>query len=301
MSVLFQALEVQRSNAAFYTLQLVKALRPKQWAKQVFVLACAPQALISEGIMVLPKLGVLVTIFCAVASAAYLVNDLKDIEADRKHPSKRYRPIAAGYVTVHTAVITALVLAVSALALSVIIGSFTLLYVVVAYIVISQVYNAGAKHTPVLDVVLIGSLYSIRTLAGFVAVAAYPAALLWVLLAGLLGVIVVLVKRKSEAQAIGNTTVTRKTLTFYAVEGRLNTFYKVVSGIVCVIFLPAAYALAPWFSITAALVAYACLRLWILVGQLAEDIHPQEIVRKDRPLCLVICMFVAAFFAAIAT
>ena len=83
---------------------IVKAIRPRQWPKNILVLA-APLAALGSGVTydygdVLFKVAVAFVVFCMAASCIYLINDARDIEADRAHPTKRFRPIAAGVVPV---------------------------------------------------------------------------------------------------------------------------------------------------------------------------------------------------------
>ena len=97
---------------------LIKAVRPRQWVKNVLVLA-APLAAgsVGEG-DVLGPVAIAFVAFCLVASSIYLVNDARDVESDRNHPTKRFRPIAAGVVPVPLAYGLAVVLAVAALGIS---------------------------------------------------------------------------------------------------------------------------------------------------------------------------------------
>lgn len=279
---------------------LVRAIRPKQWMKQIFVLACLPHALYFLGVGVLLELVVLFGIFCAIASAAYLINDIMDREADRRHPTKRNRPIAAGTVSVPLAISTSFLLSLSALALSVMIGSWNLVGVVVAYMVISQVYNAGLKHTPLVDVLLVGILYGVRVAAGFVAVELYiPGWYVWTVLAGLLGCCVVLIKRRSELLTLGTSSTTRKTLLFYGQAGRLGRYYTTLAAMTTVVFVPAAYLISPLLSTASVLVAFSFNRLWKLVGEIKEDTHPMDLVKGDMRLLSAIVLFAGSFGVAV--
>lgn len=283
---------------------LFKALRPKQWLmKQVFVLACLPYTLYFGGVgmfFAIIKLVILFGIFCAIASAAYLTNDIMDREADRLHPKKKHRPIAAGTVSVPLALLTTVFLSVSAFALSAMIGSWNLVGLVVAYMLISQVYNAGLKHAPLVDVLLVGALYAVRVAAGFVATELYvPGWYMWAILAGLLGCCIVLVKRRSELLALGGSSSTRRTLMFYASPGRLGRYYASLSAATTAVFVPVAFAVNPFLSATSTLVAFSLYRLWKLVGKITEDTHPMDLVRNDRLLVSVVVTFIGSFGVAV--
>lgn len=147
---------------------LVKAVRPRQWVKNGLVLA-APLAngSVTEG-SVLVSAGIAFVVFCLAASGIYLVNDAMDVEADRAHPTKRFRPIAAGVVPVKLAYGLSVVLFAAAIGLS-FLANAQLAMVMVAYIVIQLAYCFGLKHQAVLDISIVSSGFLLRAVAGGVA------------------------------------------------------------------------------------------------------------------------------------
>ncbi|MEJ5927798.1 decaprenyl-phosphate phosphoribosyltransferase [Corynebacterium sp. H128] len=151
---------------------MIKALRPKQWVKNVLVLA-APAAAGTEALLnkqtLLDVLCAFVA-FCMAASAIYLINDARDVEADRAHPTKRFRPIAAGVLPVGVAYVMAVVLMAAAIGVSFLATAGQPLAIVVAvYLVLQLGYCFGWKHQPVIDVALVSSGFMLRTMAGGVA------------------------------------------------------------------------------------------------------------------------------------
>lgn len=149
---------------------IVKALRPKQWVKNVLVLA-APAAAGADRLAdsaVLTDVLVAFVVFCMAASSIYLVNDAMDVEADREHPTKRYRPIAAGVLPVGLAYAIAVGLIVGAIGLS-FVSAPGLAIVVAVYIVVQLAYCFGLKHQAVLDIVIVSSGFLLRAIAGGVA------------------------------------------------------------------------------------------------------------------------------------
>ncbi len=144
---------------------LLKAVRPRQWVKNVLVLAAPVAAGKVSELSVLSASAVAFGAFCLAASGIYLVNDALDVEADRAHPRKRYRPIAAGVVPVGLAYGLAIVLLLGALALS-LLASWQLLVVIAVYEGVQLAYCFGLKHQPVLDICIVASGFLLRAMAG---------------------------------------------------------------------------------------------------------------------------------------
>ncbi|MDU0479143.1 decaprenyl-phosphate phosphoribosyltransferase [Staphylococcus chromogenes] len=151
---------------------MIKALRPKQWVKNVLVLA-APAAAGTEALLnqrTLIDVALAFVTFCMAASAIYLINDARDVEADRAHPTKRFRPIAAGVLPVSLAYVMSVVLMVGALGLSFLATAGSSLAIIVAvYLALQLGYCFGWKHQPVIDIALVSSGFMLRTMAGGVA------------------------------------------------------------------------------------------------------------------------------------
>ena len=150
---------------------MVKGLRPKQWVKNVLVLA-APLAAGTDAWTSHTALDVLLAfvVFCFGASSIYLVNDARDVDSDREHPTKRFRPIASGMLPINLAYAMAVVLILAALGLSFLAtDGFALSLVIGIYIALQLGYCFGWKHIPVIDIALVSSGFMLRTMAGGVA------------------------------------------------------------------------------------------------------------------------------------
>src|SRR5271166_1170897 len=151
---------------------VVKAMRPRQWVKNVLVLA-APLSAAGRGHRYdYGQLGIQVlvafVVFSLAASAVYLINDVRDVEADREHPTKRFRPIAAGVVPEWLAYTLAAVLGVASLAIAWMVTP-NLALVMAIYIAIQLAYCFGLKHQAVIDLCIVSSGFLIRAIAGGVA------------------------------------------------------------------------------------------------------------------------------------
>jgi decaprenyl-phosphate phosphoribosyltransferase len=144
---------------------ILVTLRPHQWVKNLFVIAplVFSKHLFDAG-FALRTLGATLA-FCALSGAVYVFNDLRDIEVDRIHPTKRRRPLAAGELAQNTAIAVTIVLALGALAACLIL-SWKLALVALAYASINLSYSLGLKRVAYLDVGLIALGFLLRVLAG---------------------------------------------------------------------------------------------------------------------------------------
>ncbi|HEV2777938.1 MAG TPA: decaprenyl-phosphate phosphoribosyltransferase [Actinophytocola sp.] len=149
-------------------LGLIRTARPRQWVKNVLVLAApfAANRMFERDVLIDTALSF--AAFCLVASAVYLVNDAIDVAADRAHPTKRTRPIAAGIVPIPLAYGASAVLFLAAVAVALLAG-WPLVIVIVVYAAAQLGYCLGLKHQPVIDLCIVASGFLLRAIAGGVA------------------------------------------------------------------------------------------------------------------------------------
>ena len=148
---------------------LLRIARPKQWLKNVLVFAAPGAAgVLTHGGALLRTLGAF-GIFCLAASGTYFVNDTLDAEADRHHPVKRLRPIAAGVVSQAMALVVATVLMTLSVGLGYWLAGHRLAIVMALYLAISTAYSMRLKHEAVLDLAGLSSGFILRAIAGGVA------------------------------------------------------------------------------------------------------------------------------------
>ncbi|PXY34939.1 decaprenyl-phosphate phosphoribosyltransferase [Prauserella sp. PE36] len=147
---------------------VVKTARPRQWVKNVLVLAAPFTAGEIANLSVLFEALIAFVAFSLVASSVYLINDAVDVEADRAHPTKRNRPIAAGIVPIPVAYVSAVGFFAAGCGIS-LIADWRLLIVLVIYEAIQLGYCFGLKHQPVVDLAIVGSGFLMRLIAGGVA------------------------------------------------------------------------------------------------------------------------------------
>jgi len=186
------------------------ALRPHQWSKNIFVLAALGGAWGDRSLgSQLDSADVVHTLyaffaFCLGASAIYLVNDLVDVESDRRHPEKRHRPIASGALSASTAKLEALVCALGAFGLAFAAGGggYGVAAVVAAYVAMNLAYSLRLKHIVLVDVFCIAAGFLFRVKAGGLAAGAELSH--WLLLCTLfLALFLACNKRRAEMVELG--------------------------------------------------------------------------------------------------
>lgn len=284
---------------------VIKAMRPRQWVKNVLV-ALAPVAALGGPVHynyadVATKVGVAFVVFCLAASSIYLINDARDVEADRAHPTKRFRPIAAGVVPEWLAYTLAAVLGVASLA----IGWWltpSLAEVMAIYIAIQLAYCFGLKHQAVLDICIVSSGFLIRAIAGGAATGIHLTQ--WFLLMMAFGSLFMAAgKRYAELQLAERTGAKiRKSLESYT--GSYLRFVWTLSATAVVVCyglwaFDKEHGEASWFVVSMVPFTIAILRYAVDVdGGLAGE--PEDIVLRDRVFQLLALTWIATIGAAVA-
>jgi decaprenyl-phosphate phosphoribosyltransferase len=284
---------------------VVKAMRPRQWVKNVLVLA-APLAALGGPIRhdyteVLAQVSVAFVVFSLGASSIYLINDVRDVEADRQHPTKRFRPIAAGVVPEWLAYCLAAVLAAASLAIAWWLTP-NLAVVMAVYIGMQLGYCFGLKHQAVLDICIVSSAYLIRAIAGGVATE-IPLSQWFLLTAAFGSLFMTAGKRYAELQLTERTgAAIRKSLESYT-----STYLRFVwtMSATAVVMCYGLWAFerdhhsGSWFAISMVPFTIAILRYAVDVdGGLAGE--PEDIALRDRVLQLLALAWIATIGAAVA-
>ena len=285
---------------------IVKALRPRQWVKNVLVCAAPVAALGDDRFVVddyrdvLVKVLVAFVVFSLAASSVYLVNDARDVEADRAHPTKRFRPIAACVVPESLAYILAVVLGVAALVISWLVSP-NLAVVIGVYIVIQLAYCFGLKHQPVIDICIVSSGFLIRAIAGGVAAGIQLSQ--WFLLVMAFGSLFMAAgKRFAELQLAERTGAKiRKSLESYT-SGYLRFVWTLAATAVVLCYALFAFerdgGSASWWAISIIPFTIAILRYAVDIdGGFAGE--PEEIALKVRVLQILFLAWIGTIGAAI--
>lgn len=197
---------------------MAKAARPRQWIKNLLVFVAPGVAgVLFHGSTLLHSLAAF-GIFCAAASGTYFLNDAIDAEADRHHPEKRLRPVAAGHLAVPVAVTTGLGLLALSFALAFPLAGWHLALVMAIYGVVNTLYSLGLKNEPVLDLAAVSSGFVLRAVAGGVATGV-PLSNWFLIVASFGSLLIVTGKRSGEqrflAESGADHTEIRQTLGLY--------------------------------------------------------------------------------------
>ncbi|MDB4957562.1 MAG: UbiA prenyltransferase [Myxococcales bacterium] len=197
---------------------LIRSLRPQQWVKNVFVAVPLVFARHLTDAEYLVRAALAVLAFCMLSGAVYLFNDVRDVESDRVHPTKRRRPIAAGQLAERTALIWSGILATVALAGCLALSSACGIYAA-CYLAQNVAYSVKLKQVAFLDVALIAAGFLLRVLAGAAAISV-PASRWLLLCTALLATFLGLGKRAHElawAHRTGEARTTRAALAGYRI------------------------------------------------------------------------------------
>lgn len=196
----------------------LRTLRPHQWVKNTFVAAALVFSRHLDDTAYVTRTGLAVLAFCLLSGAVYAFNDVRDVEGDRAHPTKKNRPIAAGLISERAALISAGILAVVALGIAFALSPKTALYAGL-YLIQNVAYSVRLKHIAFVDVGIIASGFLLRVLAGAAAIDV-PASNWLLLCTALLATFLGLGKRAHElawAERSGTTVETRAALAGYSI------------------------------------------------------------------------------------
>lgn len=283
---------------------LLKAMRPHQWVKNLLVLAPLPFAHRVTELAAWTSAAVAFAVFCAVASSIYLLNDVVDREDDRRHPKKRFRPIASGALPVPAALAAMVVLLVAAAGAAVALGSGSATPRVegveptaipfavwpAAYLMLNIAYSFRLKRVVVLDCLCVALGFQLRVHAGATAIDAPPST--WLLLCTFFfSLFVAFCKRYEEVGRQTETAApTRATMRDYTAPF-LNTLIGPLAALSILSY--ALYTVAPEtvkthgthnLMFTLPVVVYGVFRYLFLVYRRDEGGDPARLLFRDPPL-----------------
>ena len=281
---------------------LIISLRPKHWIKNLFIFAplLFSKHILDASSVVKATFGFM--IFCMVASAIYLYNDIKDREEDRKHPLKQLRPIASGQLTISASISVAIVLGICGLIFAFLLNR-SFFCIVGGYIILQILYNYILKHTVILDVFCVAAGFFARVIAGAFAINVEIS--YWLIICTiLLSLFIALAKRRHEQVLLGeNAGDHRKILSEYT-PYLLDQMIGVVTATTLISYI--LYTVSPDTVVkfgthgllgTFPFVLYGIFRYLYLIHQKQLGGNPETLFLTDRPLLVnTILWGVASFF-----
>jgi len=294
---------------------ILRLLRPRQWVKNgasFCAIIFSGQLWDVNGLM---KVGYGFFIFCALSSSIYIINDMLDIEKDRLHPFKRFRPLANSSVPIWLAAAIAIILAISAISTSFLInpGFF---FITVIYFILHVMYSLVLKHIEIIDILTLAGGYMLRVFAGEVVSGFHISAWLFLTVISL-SLFLAIGKRRSELtllanHAKGQIISTRKTLSHYS-EQLLDVYLSIFATSTfisyCLFtflvnpqglqfssdFIPAdvlgTYLQRKWLMITIIPVAYGLMRYLQRIYEKHEGESPERVLFSDRPLLFSVMIY----------
>lgn len=285
---------------------LLRTARPHQWVKNVLVFAAPGAAGVLDQADALWKATLMFVAFCLASSGTYFWNDVLDVEADRAHPTKSKRPVAAGQVSLRLARVMGTVLPILALGVASSTGRWQAVAALGAYMVITLSYSAVWKHVAVLDLVAIASGFVLRAAGGALAVDV-PMSSWFVLVTTFGSLFIVTGKRYAEAKELGEgAQEVRSTLGEYS-EGFLRFMLSVSCAGALVSYCVWAFETKelsgsdlPWYELSVVPMLTALFRYALVLDQ-GHGAAPEEVFRNDRVLQLLGATWVVVFGLAVYT
>jgi decaprenyl-phosphate phosphoribosyltransferase len=276
---------------------MIATSRPRQWPKNLLVVAAPLAGGVVGQPAVLARTVVAGAAFLLASAAVYAVNDVADAERDRAHPVKRSRPVAAGELPARHALALAVGCTVLALAAGLAIGAPLLSAAVAGYLAISFLYSLGLKHVPGVEAVLVASGFLLRVLGGAAAARVAPSG--WFLLvcsSGALGV--ALAKRYTERVTLGAEAMRHRPVlrSYSAPVLRLSQLAAAALMTACYLLWAAGEdgRVRPWHLISAIPLAAALGRFAVLTGR--RTVRPvEDMIARDGTMLACEAAWLALF------
>ena len=274
---------------------LIKTMRPHQWIKNilVYVPLVFDRKLTHIPSLIRTSIGFI--LFCLVASAVYIINDITDLEADRNHPVKRKRPLASGDLPISVAIVTAIAILVIVFPLAYWLApSFAL--VLGCYFILNLLYSKWFKHIPIIDVFILASFYVLRVIAGLTLIDVERFSPWLYVVTTLLALYIGLGKRRAELALLEeNANQHRRVLEGYTIP-LLDQYITIVSAMTIIAYslytfsapnLPENHAM----MLTVPFAIYGVFRYLYLIQIKKIGGAPEDILLSDRPLQVTVVLW----------
>ncbi|HET9379286.1 MAG TPA: decaprenyl-phosphate phosphoribosyltransferase [Streptomyces sp.] len=285
---------------------MLRTARPKQWVKNALVVAAPAAAGELFTARALPQVALVFVLFTACAAGVYLVNDARDADADRAHPVKRHRPVAAGQVPVPLAYAVGGTLAVLAPVAAARLATPAVAALLAAYLGMQLAYCVSLKHVLVVDLAVVTTGFLMRAVAGGLALG-IPLSRWFLITTGFGALFMVSAKRYSEAVQLGGRAgATRALLTEYT-TGYLRFVWQLAAGVAVLGYCLWALeeggvphtSVLPWRQLSVVAFVLAVLRYAVFADRGTAG-EPEDVVLHDRALAVIGLGWVVMYALAVA-
>ncbi len=281
---------------------LFRTMRPKQWTKNVLFVF---PAIVADGQVFqygpLFRVTMACALLCLLAGSVYILNDLVDLQSDRMHPRKRFRPLPAGQLPVALAQVAAVLIPAFVLVASLIL-SWKLTVVLTAYFLLQLAYIFRLKHVVLLDIFALTAGFVLRIAAGVVVIEVTNFSPWLYVCLGLLALFLTIAKRRQEYILLGSQAgQVRRIFQFYNLPLldellRITTTSTLIAYTVYTIETPSPLLARTNLALaTVPFVMYGLFRYLYLMYVKGESAPPDEVLLKDRPLQLDIVLYALSF------
>ncbi len=295
---------------AQYGYLLVKEARPRQWLKNLSLYT----GLVFSGWLFIAEKFWTVTaawiIFSILTSSVYIFNDIVDVNSDRNHPFKKFRPIASGQLPIGIALFFSL----SGVFLSLALGwslSYFLFLIMIAYLILQFVYTTWLKHRPIVDVMAIALGFLMRVYGGAFIIGAHIN--VWLLLCIIsFSLFMAIGKRRSELTLLQGKVGSRKVLGRYP-EKLLDLYTAMFANttwltyalftfmfpafsfkgrvLTLLSYLPNTFRSEKWLMLTIPVVIYGVMRYLQLIYEKNQGESPEKILTADKPMLITVSLW----------
>lgn len=295
---------------------LLRLVRPRQWIKNLAIFAAITFGGELFNIDLLQKAGVAFLVYCMLSSAIYIINDVFDVERDKMHPFKKFRPLAHGDLSIRLATVTAAILVLLSFSIGITVNP-AFFGSMVVYLLLQISYSAFLKHIAIIDILALAAGYILRVYAGEFATGLHIS--VWLLLTTIsLSLFLAIGKRRGELTLVSKSNathieLTRKSLSHYSeklldvyasifatstfISYTLFTFLEYPSGVRISLevlmpeFLPT-FLQRKWLMITIIPVVYGLMRYLQDIYEKHEGESPERVFLSDRPLIITVLTWV---------
>lgn len=284
-------------------IDLIRSMRPRQWPKNAFVfVALLFDRKFFDPASVWPTVGAFV-LLCLMSGAVYLMNDLADIESDRRHPTKRHRPLPSGRLNPRVAAVAAVALAIFSLVAGYFL-SWELAVILLLYLVSQIAYTFRLKHIVLIDVLTIAAGFVLRIAAGVVVIDVERFSPWLYIFGGFLALFMALGKRRHELVLLGGEAANHRAILDDYNLDLIDRLQSIVTTSAVVSYslytflaegLPENHAM----MLTIPFVLYGIFRYLYLIHIRNEGGAPEEILLRDRPFQINLLFYGLMVFIAL--